>query len=56
MAFVNTLGNVGGDTTESNMWNSEQTSVVQEVGFYLIVMILYHEMKQCRFKHCSLWP
>ena len=38
--FLNALGTVGGDTTESKMWNSEQTSVVQEVGFYLIVMIL----------------
>ena len=38
--FLNALGTVGGDTAESKMWNSEQTSVVQEVGFYLIVMIL----------------
>jgi hypothetical protein len=52
--FLNALGNVGGDASESKMLNSEQTSVVQEVGCCLIVMILYHKMKQSRFKHCFL--
>jgi hypothetical protein len=56
MTFLNALGNVGGDTTESKMWNSEHTSVVQEVGCCLIVMTLYHKMKQSRFRHCFLWP